>query len=251
MNENECVTIIMPVHNGGVFVSEAIKSVINQSYTEWKLLIIDDGSTDNTFEIITQFNDDRVRVIRNNHCIGVSAARNMGLEQVATKYIAFLDSDDVWSPKKLLTQVAIATNSAHESLIISSGATIINSLGELQGIRSHQNAQSFRDLFVRNPIILSSAFISQQQAEHFECSFPNCKHEDFVFWVMLMKGGYKHYYLDQELVKYRVHKSSLTANKFKSLLWHYKALRFVGLNVFESIYFVVRNLSSKIREFAI
>lgn len=248
MNVNEFVTIIMPVHNGEAFVAEAIRSIVEQSYSKWKLIIVEDGSTDQTFEIISRFIDERIVVLRNCQAAGVSAARNRGLEYVSTKYIAFLDGDDVWLPNKLSTQVAVARRLADIDLIISSASYVIDSLGEIKGVRSHHKAKSYRELYARNPIILSSAFISQREPGHIKWVFPDCKHEDLIFWVTLLKSGYTHYFLDEKLLKYRAHASSMTSNKFKSLLWHYKALRFMKLNTTQSIYFVLKNLFSKLRE---
>ncbi|MCK5536627.1 MAG: glycosyltransferase family 2 protein [Bacteroidales bacterium] len=94
------VSIIMPAYNADMFIAESIKSVMNQTYQNWELIIINDGSIDNTGTVIKSFNDDRVKIIEQKN-MGVSAARNVGLSLSKGKYLTFLDADDTFSEKSL------------------------------------------------------------------------------------------------------------------------------------------------------
>lgn len=99
------VSVILPTHNRAYIVSEAIQSVLCQTYPNFELLIIDDGSSDNTDEVVARFKDRRIRLIRHGGNLGVSAAWNSGLQHCSGELLAFLASDDLWKPKKLDAQV--------------------------------------------------------------------------------------------------------------------------------------------------
>ena len=101
------VSVIIPTYNRAHLIGRAIKSVINQTYQDFEIIVVDDGSTDNTEEIVKSFNDPRIRYIRHEKNKGEAAARNTGIEAAKGKYIAFQDSDDEWFPEKLEKQMKI------------------------------------------------------------------------------------------------------------------------------------------------
>jgi glycosyltransferase involved in cell wall biosynthesis len=95
------VSVVMPTYNRGYIVAEALKSVLSQTYQEFEILVIDDGSTDDTAEIVEGLSDSRIRYIRLEKNVGVAAATNKGLREANGEFISFLDSDDLWKPNKL------------------------------------------------------------------------------------------------------------------------------------------------------
>jgi len=101
------VSVVIPTYNRAHLVGRAIKSVLNQTYQKFEIIIVDDGSTDKTEEIIKTFKDERVRYIRNEKNKGASAARNIGIKVARGEYIAFQDSDDEWLPEKLEKQMKV------------------------------------------------------------------------------------------------------------------------------------------------
>ncbi|MEE3419043.1 MAG: glycosyltransferase, partial [Methanosphaera sp.] len=105
VNEMPLVSIIMPVYNRENYISNAINSVLNQSYKNFELILIDDSSTDNTVNIINEFKDDRIRLLKNKSNMGVSKSRNIGLKESKGKYIMYLDSDNDWEPDYLKATV--------------------------------------------------------------------------------------------------------------------------------------------------
>ena len=102
----------MPAYNAEKYIDVAIKSVLEQTYDEWILYVIDDGSSDNTVGVIEKFSsiEGRIRLIQLNENKGIANARNIALEQINSKFIAFLDSDDYWHPEKLEKQLSFMIN---------------------------------------------------------------------------------------------------------------------------------------------
>ncbi|HMN49143.1 MAG TPA: glycosyltransferase family A protein, partial [Ignavibacteriaceae bacterium] len=103
------ITVLMTTYNCGEYISQAIKSVLNQTYKDFELLIIDDGSTDNTQEIVKRFMDERIRFIQSKH-IGRSSALNLGLKEASNDLISFCDADDIIHPKKIENQIILHKN---------------------------------------------------------------------------------------------------------------------------------------------
>jgi len=101
--ENPLVSVIIPTYNRGWILKEAVDSVLSQDFTDFELIVVDDGSTDNTQYILNSYKKDIIVLKQNNK--GVSSARNRGIASASGKYIAFLDSDDFWLPQKLSTQL--------------------------------------------------------------------------------------------------------------------------------------------------
>ena len=102
---NELVSIIMPSYNTASFISKTIESVLNQTYKNWELLVVDDCSTDGTDEIVSKYNDKRIVYLKNEKNSGAALSRNRALRNAKGKWIAFLDSDDLWHPTKLEKQI--------------------------------------------------------------------------------------------------------------------------------------------------
>lgn len=104
--QNELVSIITPSYNTGQYIAKTIESVLDQTYENWEMIIVDDCSTDNTDEIISQYlADNRIKYIKKNKNSGAAISRNIALKEAKGKWIAFLDSDDLWLPNKLEKQV--------------------------------------------------------------------------------------------------------------------------------------------------
>lgn len=108
--ENGLVSVIMPSWNTGKFIAESIQSVINQTYKNWELIIVDDCSTDNTDEIVGKFTDIRIKYLKNEKNSGAALTRNRALREAKGEWIAFLDSDDLWKPEKLEHQLKFMKN---------------------------------------------------------------------------------------------------------------------------------------------
>ena len=108
--EKISVSVIIPTYNREKLVSRSIQSVLDQTYQDYEIIVVDDASIDNTEKVVKSFNDVRIRFLRSNLNKGGSAARNMGIIAANGEYIAFLDSDDEWLPEKLEKQISILKN---------------------------------------------------------------------------------------------------------------------------------------------
>jgi len=117
----ELVSIIVPTYNRGHLIGETIQSVIDQSYTNWELIIVDDGSTDDTKKRIEELKDNRLRYYSIEHCGIIGAVRNRGMNNARGEYIAFLDSDDLWQPDKLDYQLSLLKNNPKASFAFGHG----------------------------------------------------------------------------------------------------------------------------------
>lgn len=111
MNQSDLISIIIPTYNQANFLKNAIQSVLDQTYTNWELIIVDNYSTDSTEEIINQFKDSRIKKfqIKNNGIVAIS--RNVGIKMANGTWVAFLDSDDIWFPEKISYCLSKAENS--------------------------------------------------------------------------------------------------------------------------------------------
>jgi glycosyltransferase involved in cell wall biosynthesis len=110
------VSVVLPTFNRGYCLERAIRSVLGQTYPDWELIVVDDGSTDDTQAVLESFKDPRIRVFRHSVNRGVAAARNTGLAAARGEFIAFLDSDDEWRPDKLTKQLDVMTRAPTRQL---------------------------------------------------------------------------------------------------------------------------------------
>ena len=110
----DLVSIVMPSYNTERFIKETIESVLAQSYSAWELIIVDDCSTDDTDDVVNQYlADERIRYIKNDTNSGAAVSRNRALREAKGKWIAFLDSDDLWEPDKLQKQISFMEENGH------------------------------------------------------------------------------------------------------------------------------------------
>lgn len=122
---NPKVSVVIPTYNRAHLVGRAIGSVLDQTYQDFELIIVDDGSTDNTEEVVKRFDDKRIKYIKHAKNKGGSAARNTGIKEAKGEYVAFLDSDDEWLPEKLKAEINILEN-GKKFIICSTGYNFID-----------------------------------------------------------------------------------------------------------------------------
>jgi teichuronic acid biosynthesis glycosyltransferase TuaG len=220
---NKLVSIVMPAYNAEPYLAAAIESVISQTYPAWELLIVNDASTDETPAIAERFQrlDERIKVFTQSENTGVAKARNSALEQAKGKYIAFLDSDDLWVPNKLEKQIAFMLAN---QVIISYGAYQRidergNNLGTVWPLKELDYATLLKSNFIGN---LTGVYDAEMLGK--EC-FGDFRHEDYVAWLALVKRAGKAMSVDEVLGSYRVYTGSASSNKLKAALWQWRIYR--------------------------
>ena len=186
-NEKGQVSVIIPTWNRAHMLKRAIQSALNETLAPLEILLCDDGSTDNTFEIVKSLNNPKVKWIGGKHSGLPAVVRNRGIKESKGDWLAFLDSDDEWHPKKLEKQLALAKKTG--SLAICSNAYSLNSKDERKEYLSYsKNTISFSDLLDVNYVICSSAIIHRSLL--LKCfGFPEIPAlktwQDYAFWLRI------------------------------------------------------------------
>jgi teichuronic acid biosynthesis glycosyltransferase TuaG len=213
----DIVSIIMPNYNGSKYLEQAILSVVNQSYKYWELVIIDDCSLDCSKNIITKYvnSDERIKFFSNSSNMGVSFSRNVGIQNSKGRYIAFLDSDDVWEVNKLKDQLSVFEIT--KVSIVYSPYYVINGKDQIIGKIIPPKKLTYKLLLKSNFIgNCTGIFDSDILGKHF---LKNQGHEDYIFWLELLKKTEFAFSTNTILARYRKSKNSLSSNKFKALKW--------------------------------
>jgi len=213
----------MPAFNAAQYLESAASSALNQTFENLELIIIDDASKDETLDIATRIReaDQRVKVIESEQNAGVAAARNKGLALAEGKYIAFLDSDDLWLPSKLEKQLACMQND--KANICYSAYQRIDEKGKVLGEVWPPERLDYKKLLQSNFIgNLTGIYNARELGKEYLTEF---KHEDYVAWLSLVKRSGNAISVNEILGKYRVYSGSTSANKFRTILWQWKIYR--------------------------
>ncbi|SFD26322.1 glycosyltransferase family 2 protein [Clostridium uliginosum] len=231
------VSVIIPVYNSSKTIEKTIKSVLCQSYTCFEIIIIDDCSTDNSFEIIENLSesDSRIILYRNQKNLGVAKTRNLGINMTKGEFISFLDSDDIWKSSKLEKQLEyIKQKNAH---ICYTSYEMINNNETNCVVRVVPKEINYNGLLKENVICCSTAIVKSYLLKKypFETEF---FHEDFVLWLKLLKCGFKAIGIQETLVIYRKGgRSSDKLNACKNRWVIYRKSEELGL-ILSMYYFV-------------
>ncbi|RSM28455.1 glycosyl transferase [Aeromonas salmonicida] len=230
----ETVSIIMPAYNAESFIVSSINSVLAQTYEDWKLYVIDDASIDNTGSLVLSFNDSRVCYIRQVNNQGVSIARNVGISAAQGRYIAFLDSDDLWAENKLKIQLDILENGY--DVVCSNYTTFSHSSDFTISLRTFPSEFTFTDMLTGNKIgNLTGVYNQERIGKVFQ---RKVGHEDYIMWLDVMSRTSKCFCVQDSLAYYRVSDKSLSGNKIKASLWQWEVYRkHLGFGMIKSAYY--------------
>ena len=220
------VSIITPVYNSEVFIKETINSVINQTYKEWELLLIDDGSTDESVTIINQYVNDKsnIKLIKNKKNQGAAISRNKGIIEAQGDYIAFLDADDLWKPEKIEKQ--LKHMKIHQCEVCFSSYELIDEQGnELNKTVKALPVLSYDKLMKSNYIGNLTGVYNAKILGKITC--PNLrKRQDWLMWLNALKvSGKPAYGIKESLAFYRIRKDSMSSNKFNLLKYNYQVYK--------------------------
>lgn len=216
MNE-PLVSVITPVYNAAKFLPETIKSVQNQTYKNFELLLIDDCSKDNCPSLIKEFqrNDDRIKYIRLEKNSGASVSRNTGIENAKGRFIAFVDSDDIWEPEKLKVQIDYMLKNKFGFTFTS--YRYMKEDGRLTNKVAKAPKKINYNGLLKNTIIgCSTVAIDRDIIGDF--SMPLVRRgQDTATWLQILRQEPYAYGIPKDLVNYRLVDDSLSSNKIKAL----------------------------------
>lgn len=240
---SDIVSVIMPSYNTAPYIAESIQSVLNQSYTNWELIIVDDCSSDNTDDVVKPYlADGRIKYLKNEKNSGAAVSRNRALCEASGRWIAFLDSDDLWMPEKLAQQIGFMKNNGY--YFSYTGYAEIDVNGNRTGIT------------ITGPKRITRAGM-------FNYCWPGCltvmydaktvgliqiadikKNNDYAMWLKVCKKA-DCYLLDEELALYRRGRAgSVSTHSIKTMIgWHYKLYREAeGQNPIAAVFNTGRNM---------
>ena len=220
---NELVSVIMPSYNTGDYIADSIRSVLAQTYTDWELIIVDDCSADHTVEVIGSFDDPRIILLQNEQNSGAAVSRNRALRAAKGRWIAFLDSDDIWEPEKLAKQLSFMKQN-HYAFTYTDYRICYN--GEWMpyiniGPDHVDRRRLYRYCYFSTiTVMYDREVIGLIQIKDIK------KHNDYAMWLKAIEKS-DAYRLPECLSYYIKHDSSITSgSKLNLIRWHYRLFRF-------------------------
>lgn len=217
----EIISIVVPVYNCERFIEETIRSVLNQTYQKFELILVNDCSRDNSVNVIQDFKDSRIRLINQPQNMGAYAARNRGVSEASGRYIAFLDADDLWDPVKLEHEL----NFMHRE---NAGFVFTGyEFADEQGVGSGKVVRvpgmiTYEEALGNTTIFTSTVLIDRTKVSDDLIMMPNIPSEDTATWWNILKAGNIAHGLDENLVRYRRSAGTLSSNKLEAVkrIWN-------------------------------
>lgn len=236
------VSIIMPSYNTADYIAQSVQSVLNQTYKNWELIIVDDCSTDNTDQVLSKFKDERIHILKNKKNMGAAVSRNKAIRAARGQWVAFLDSDDLWKKEKLEKQIAfMEQNGYHFSY---TNYEEIDELGNKTNVKITGPQKITRTGMFNYcwpgclTVMYDADCVGLVQIENIR------KNNDYALWLQISKKECC-YLLDEYLAEYRRGRigSVSTHNYMELVKWHYRLYRKAEKqNVFFSIINTARNI---------
>lgn len=233
------VSIVTPTYNSEKYISETIKSVQNQTYTNWEMIIVDDCSSDGTTKIVRDIAeiDSRIKLISLAVNSGPAKARNAGIDQVSGKYMTFLDADDIWFPEFIKKSID-TINKTNIHFVFSSYKRADEDMQFVYSDFIVPQKVTYTDILKTNSISCLTAFIDIEKLG--KKSMPDIfKRQDMGLWLKYLKEIPFAYGIQEPLAVYRIRKNSLSRNKSKLLKYQWQFYREVEkINIVKSLYYM-------------
>lgn len=217
------VSIITPAYKAAAYVGEAIRSVQAQDFHDWEMLVVDDGSPDNTADVVAGFAaaDPRVKLIRQANS-GPAMARQRALDEAKGHYIAFLDSDDYWLPGKLTQQLAFMRERG-AAMSYTRFRRISDDGGRVGHLVAVPDRLDYRQLLKNTGIATSTVIVDREMTGPF--AMTRTYYDDYALWLGLLKRGFVAHGLQEDLMRYRVVSKSVSRHKMSSAKWVWRTYR--------------------------
>ncbi|UTV26979.1 glycosyltransferase family 2 protein [Photobacterium atrarenae] len=233
------ISIITPTYNSSEQIRETYLSIKNQTYSNWEWLVTDDCSTDNTYDILKELsdNDKRIRIFRNEVNSGAAHSRNNSISQSNGHYLAFIDSDDLWLPSKLETQLSFMVDNRVDFSFTC--YELIDESGELCGkvVDSHLSGPVCYDDMLRKKATLGCSTVMLKVDSFNDLNMPLIRTgQDYALWLKLLKEDSLAYPILKVLTRYRIMPNSISRNKIKKARRQWQIYRDIEkLSLFISI----------------
>lgn len=224
----EMVSIIVPVYRAADYIAETIEMVRKQTYKNWELILVDDCSPDNSADIIQgiqlSHGTERIRLIRKESNEGAAEARNTGIDAAGGRYIAFLDADDIWFPKKLEKELAFMKEkqAAFAFTAYEFGDENANGTGKIVTVPEQL---TYRKALSRTVIFTTTVMFDMTKLTKEQIHMPNVESEDTAAWWRILRTGCVAYGLNEVLAIYRRPAKSLSSNKVTAIRRIWKLYR--------------------------
>jgi teichuronic acid biosynthesis glycosyltransferase TuaG len=247
----DLVSIVMPAFNAQAYLGETMESVLAQSRAEWELIVVDDCSTDGTYEIAAAYGarDTRIRVVRLERSSGPAMARNAAIEAASGRYVAFLDSDDLWLPQKLERQLDFMRRRG--AALGFTAYRRISADGARVGRMIHVPPRlDYRALLGNTAIATSTAIVDRARVGPIR--MVKTYYDDFALWLEITRRGFYAVGLDEDLMRYRVVAGSVSRNKGRSAMMVWRTYREVErLGLIQSSWAFARYAANALRKYAV
>lgn len=241
------VSIITPSYNCEDFLEETIQSVIQQTFQDWELIIVDDHSPDSSYALAQEFSkkDPRIIAIRLPENGGAAVARNTAIERANGRYIAFLDSDDLWKENKLERQIKFMQDNGYEFTFTNYD---VHSLLDksIKEKRIEQKKLSYKELLHANRIGCLTAMYDTRRIGKIFMPLIR-KRQDYALWLKILKQVEYAHLLPKSLAIYRVRNDSISSKKIDLIKYNWKLFRDIEkLSIFKSTYYLSQNIKNKL-----
>lgn len=235
------VTVIITTINRPILLKETLVSILNQTFQDFEIIVVDSHSNYDFFGLINSLNSSKIKAFQNNKGNdNISINRNFGLKQVASKYIAFCDDDDVWLPNKLEEQMKVVQKYqvGDEPIIVYTNSILFGD-DRKESVSITRGISKFDDFFSGNPLTYSSVLLSKSDLIHFDENPIKRASEDADLWMTLCIHNYSFFLIKEPLVRYRIAPSSASR-----LNYSFSYLRYVNVVVDVILRYKLRNFSN-------
>lgn len=248
MKYEEKISIIIPVYNEEKWIKQTIENIKEQTYTNYEIILVDDGSTDKSKQIMQGYKEKDITLISLDENKGPAIARNEGLKVATGRYICFQDADDLWDKHKLEKQIKFMKKN--------------DCAFSYTAFKYFKDNKTKKDKIVEIPLLLdykkalkdtriltASVMIDRNKIDSELLQMPNIPAEDVATWWQILKSGFLAYGLNEVLVYYHITSNRLTSNKFKSAKNRWNIYRKIEkFNIFQSLYYFTFYIFNAIRK---
>lgn len=220
---NPAITVVLPAYNCAPFIEEAVRSILDQSFGDFELLVIDDGSTDDTAAVVGSFGDPRLKLVRNDGNKGLVYTLNRGVEMASGKYIARMDGDDISVPERFRKQFTYLENNPATGLV-TSVAELMDETGQPAGEwsddRKYISARAIRRFLPHNNCIVHPAVMVRSDLLKIYGFRPEqSQAEDYDLWLRLAADKVRLDKIAEPLLRHRILSRSFTRNRQRNVFW--------------------------------